>query len=209
MDGNLQAQYDQVITYFLEYRVFADRLINRYGKSLKDELFVEYVEMVSTIIALDPLINKNPSTNRQRIAKVATESEKQNEYFDIVISDYFLDSLASHILARFPEFDFGKLKKLHDLKKEQFTRFNAAQIVGAVLAVATLLLKSVPESVVSRVIEYSTFELYVFLATIGLTLYLFVFILPLWLKISSAQKKQRVIGDILSYITIKQGEKKG
>src|SRR5215208_780307 len=71
-----------------------------------------------------PLSGRNFQYIRDFYARGATAEQKQNPYFQILDSEYPLNSLASGLLQQFPDLDFDKLKKIHEMNKEHLVRGN-------------------------------------------------------------------------------------
>ncbi|HKQ06911.1 MAG TPA: hypothetical protein VJ464_17410 [Blastocatellia bacterium] len=210
MNQNLESQYDEVISYLDRYREFAQRISNRlfiFNPNSPLRFFGLLKEFSTILKQTNPLSGRTPEFYKRWVSDIATDEEKQGEFFSILVSDYSIDSLCERLEAQFPHVDFGKIKKLHEVKKSQLTRFNATQVIGAILAVATALLKSVPADVVKQYIPYERFESFVFWVTVVALTYLVLVMLPIWIKYSKAKRVHQSAGDVMAYMVIKRGEK--
>jgi len=206
---NLQAQYDQIVSYLNEYqqfiRSFKPRVLKMLFRSTR-----EYNQLNKkawkTMWHFDPLSEKTLDTTRNAVNALATADERASVFFRVATSEYPTDALSDSLKQEFPAFSFEKLRKLHDSKQSQLARFNVRQVFGVTFATSTLILKSVPKSVVERAgIAYDTFEFIVFWVTVGLAAYILLALLPSWLKYSRARKKNQRVGEILEYIVVKNG----
>ncbi len=153
----------------------------------------------------DPLSEKNQDSSRLFVSACATEEEKAHPFFAVATSDYPTDALSDHLKEKFPAFAFDKLQKLHDIKQERLKRFSLLQILGVISAVSAWVVKSIPETVVSRMfgLPYADFQEYVFWGMVILVGYLFVvFIIPS-IKYYKAKRTHQRVGDILTYTVIK------
>jgi hypothetical protein len=209
MYKNFLLQYDQVVEYVQGYRSSFNKMAVRHQKkSIKDQgkNFKTYWSWFNQI---DPMSDKMPEAYINDILKYATEEEKQDPYIQVLLSKYPLDTLATVVLQKFPDLDYVKLKQINELKKEQLERTNLApRIIGPILALSTILLGQVPESVVARVVDYAVYELVVFLSVLGTISYLLIILYPLWVKHNRARTLLGYIGALLTYITIIKQEDK-
>src|SRR5437868_13583068 len=145
MEENLELQYDEVISYLNRYREFAQRISSRLFlfNPASPLRFFRLLKEFSTILKqTNPLSGRTPEFYKRWVSDIATEEEKQDDFFLVLVSDYSIDSLCYQLETQFSQIDFGKIKELHKVKKNQLTRFNVMQVIGAVLAIATALLKS-------------------------------------------------------------------
>lgn len=208
-DNNLEYQYDQVVSYLDAYRKFITSITSRITR-LHPSNFIGYIRLLKNFLTiwrqLNPLSGKNPEFNKDLISKNVTEDEKQSEYYSIVINEYPMHQLSKSLELRFPDVDFKKLKKLHELKKTQISRIKLKQVIGVILAVATIFLKSIPETVVKRVIDYEIFELIIFWVAVIVMAYLFFILLPFWMKYNRARKVHEYAGDIIEYTVIRKSQ---
>jgi len=207
--ANLERQYDEVIQYISSYRAYVKQVNMRVLQMPVRHPF-RYFEMLSEAPSAwkqtDLLSGRNAEFSKTVWAGTASDAQKRSDYYPIMMSDYPLHALSESLVARFPGVDFAKLKKLQELKKSGLSRFNAKQTLGIVFAIATVLLKSVPESVVARVIDYKQFELLTFIIASLALLYLFLVLLPFWLKTSQANATHVYANEVLEYTCIRLGK---
>jgi|ERR1051325_1705080 hypothetical protein len=205
---NLQAEYDTVVSYLNDYRNFVARIGRRVGK-LMFSAPREYNRLNKQFWRMswnfDPLSERNQDASRLFLSACATEEERVHAFFGVGTSDYPTDALSDHLKSQFPSFSFEKLLKLHDRKLEQLKRFSLWQILGAILAVAAWVIKSIPQTVVEGTmgISYNDFQEYVFWGMIILVAYLFLtFMIPSF-KYHKAKRTHQRVGDILAYTVLK------
>ena len=206
---NLQAQYDEVTDYLNEYQKFiagfSPRVARRMFRSPRD-YFQFNAAFLKRMWRFDPLSEKTQDTVKEAVEALATDEEKQNQFFQIATSDYPTDALSDALKGRFPGFSFDKIKKLHDAKQAQLARFRISQVLGVVMTASAILLKSIPKTVVeSWGLNYSDFERAVFWTTLLIAGYLLVALLFPWIKYQRARSRSRPVGDILEYVVIKNG----
>lgn len=207
MNTNYLQQYDEIVAYVEAYSAYSAKLYSR--NALKNILpsSKRRRQTAAFVRQYRPLSNKMPDFYREMAEDVATADDRKNPYYQIMTSDYIIDALAADVTRRFPDFDFEKLKSIHEMKKEVLTVWDfMRQSLGLVLAAGTILLRSVPESVVRRYYpDYAEFEFFVFWVTAGTVALLLLMFLPTWLKLNGARNKLRLIGNLLTYITLQQG----
>jgi hypothetical protein len=206
MDDNLESQYEQVVTYLEQYQDFIQKLVFHVAKSNVPNPFAALKNSWGLQRETKLLSSKTSETMKRLFLEAATEEQKRNEYFPIVVSDYSMDLLSTHVATRFAEFDFGKLKKLHEVKKNNIAFNPVRYMIGFYIAIGTVLLKSVPQSVVERFTPYRSFEEIVFWVLALVLALVLLYFMPSWRKYEFAKRDHEFIGDILAYITIKQGE---
>lgn len=238
MNDNLKQQYADIANYVRQYQAYAQELLKKIIlKFVKDffrqkswlwvvsrflfapllvldfiELFVSYYPLSKGI---DLLSDKSPEIYRRWIDEVANEENRQSEFFGIITSDYYIDSMSRVIEARFSGYDFAKLSKLHEIKTKQLSQSELKQMTGILLALLAFLLKSVPEEVIgwlsSKITEpflgwqlsYANFKIWSFVAVAGCIVYLAVGLMPVWMKQSEARKHVDPIGEVLKYTEIR------
>lgn len=164
-DQNLEQQYDDVIAYISAYSVYAKQITShvvylpvrhpkKYLRLLRD--------FPSAWRQLDPLSGKNTAFNKSVLMTVISDVEKADSFHAILMTDYPLHALSIRLDNNFPDVDFEKLKELHELKETSVLPLSIKQSVGIVLAIATILLKTIPQSVVARIMDYKQFEMVTF-----------------------------------------------
>lgn len=207
---NLVEQYGKVVEYLDDYRKFAAE-VNTHVVLVKLRDLRNWPPMmresIKSLLQMNLLSGKNPEIDRKSIPECATEEQKKNDYYPILISEYPLHELSVALEHEFPDCDFEKIEKLHELMKVELSRFNITHWVGVVLAAAAFLLKSIPESIVKRVVNYETFELVVFLFAAFAALYLFVILLPFWLLYYKARRSHDFAGTTIEYTAIRVSKK--
>jgi hypothetical protein len=209
VDDNIEQQYDEVIRYISAYRAYVLRINSRLLQLpiRKPRKYLSLLrETWSAWRETNLLSGKNIGFNRVAWSEIATNGEKSSKYFPILVSDYPLHELSLSLVAHFAGVDFEKLNKLHELKKNSLSRFRMKHTLGIVLGGATILLKSIPESVVSRLIDYRRFELVTFLIACAAIFYLLIVLLPFWWKFSQALTIHTYAEQVLEYTCIRQAK---
>ena len=158
MKPNYLLQYDQVVTYLEAYLAFINRIFIRLQLESIKSPFRSMRQSRAALRDMRPLSGRSPEQYKSIIANAVTIEDKQNPYYEILMGDYNFDSLATGVLKQFPDFDVEKLKTVHEIKKEQITRTHVVrQTSGWILAGGTILLRSIPESIVARFMDYADF----------------------------------------------------
>lgn len=203
-DENLEQQYDEVIKYINGYLTYVRNIeslllhmpLRHPGKYLR--LLKKFPSLWRQV---DFLSGKNSEFKQMVLIEFVPDVEKRSEYYSILVADYSLHSLSTSLEINFPQ-DFKKLKDLHELRARRFSGVNLKGTVGIVLGVATVFLKSIPESVVARVMDYKQFELITFLTACGAIFYALLLLLPFWLQ----SKKATFAKEVLEYTCIRKTE---
>lgn len=204
-DENLEQQYDEVIKYINGYLTYVRNIeslllhmpLRHPGKYLR--LLKKFPSLWRQV---DLLSGKNSEFNKMVLTEFVPDVEKRSEYYSILVADYSLHSLSTSLEINFPQVNFKKLKDLHELRTRRFSGFDIKGTVGIVLGAATVLLKSIPESVVARVMDYKQFELITFLTACGAIVYALLILLPFWLQ----SKKATFAKEVLEYTCIRKTE---
>jgi len=208
MSTNYLLQYDQIVAFIEEYGNFYNKVFMRALRRNMFSPFMSWRDSRKMLREVRPLTSKNTDQFRKVLKTGASHEDQKSPYYQILMSDYILDALASEAEHRFPEFEFGRLKTIYEIKKEHLTRNNVTkQMIGLVLATGTILLRSIPESIVARFMDYAEFELIVFSGTLILVIGYAVLLLPAWSQFNNANSKIGLIGDLLTYLALMQNEK--
>ncbi len=238
MDDNLKQQYAEIANYIRQYQAYSAELLKKIlFKFIKDfftgkswwwfvsrlffaplllfdviELFVSLYPLTKGI---DMLSDKSPEIYRRWINEVAEAEDRQNEFFGVITSDYYIDSLSRMIEVKFAGYDFAKLSKLHEIKTKQLSQSELKQVTGVLLALLAFLLKSVPEELITWLsskitqplfgwqLSYTSFKIWSFVAVAGSIAYMALVFFPVWLKQSEARRHVDPIGEVLKYTEIR------
>ena len=231
MSGNLEYQYDQVVSYIEGYTIFQTPIMRRWILSRENPfqgltrgdflrpwrvvwrvirvylwIFKFSWSLVGQYRKLNPLSGRSLDLNRTLISNNATEDEKKNPYSNIAVSEYPLDALSESVKQKCTNVDSSGLKELHELRMTQLSRFNAKQLLGIVLAAAAMILQLAPKAVIRGVfgVEYATFQIWVFWGTVIVFLYLLIAVLPGWWKHHKARRSHAFVGDVIVNVCIKE-----
>jgi hypothetical protein len=205
---NLAKQYDDVIEYITAYYRYGNRVFSRYYQLpiRRPRAFLRITQRLPEAVRqFAPLSTKNSEFSKTVMLEIVSEGDKESEHYKHLFADYRLHSFSTSLEDRFSDVDFEKIRQLHELKRGAGSRFPFKRNAGIVLAVTTILLKSIPESVVTRIIDYKTFELTVFLLACATTIYLLLIVLPLWARFNEAKRVHSFARLALEYICIKRG----
>ena len=203
-NANLADQYRQVLAFFDEYR---DAL--RHLKT-KTPLTPRAIAAAGSrpfrvTWQMDLLAGSQPKALRELYLEHATEVSKENEFFQIVVSEYPIETLVRMLIVRFPDASFEQLSKLHAINRDRLLqKIDAPKVLGAIFAVGAVLFRQFPKEVVSRYFDWDEYLTITFIVTLSVFAYAFLILLPWWLKIASAKRRARFVAEVLSYASLIQ-----
>jgi hypothetical protein len=208
MPPNLEQEYDEVVSYIKEYLAFPLKIVRRRSSHPFRFLLTSYSNMgrsFKVLYSFNPMSGKSPSAYKDFVERLASESEKNEEYYKILISEYPMDALSESIKNKFKKIDFEKLLKAHERRGFVFTGFGMKEALGFILATAGLILKTVPQKIVEQVFQmtYEDFEVTLFWGMLFLAGYAFIILFPHWMKIINSRNIYNQVGYILKYMVIK------
>ncbi|MBK8246596.1 MAG: hypothetical protein IPK85_04235 [Gemmatimonadetes bacterium] len=118
-----------------------------------------------------------------RIAAAGTEDERKTDLFRAATADFPDLAFADQLLADLPEIDFNRVVALFEAQQLGDVRLSPRAAYGIVLAVATVLISSVPAVAVERFTQLKAdeFDLAAFVVGAGTAVYLSITLLPDWL----------------------------
>jgi hypothetical protein len=213
MKDNLEQQFDEVIGYVGEYW----RLLKKLRLRSLSRIVYKAHTMIPIVVKYgggigktnqDILSGRTPERVKEIIGILANEEEKHTEFYEALISDYSIDQISRNMEKRFGNVDFGKIKKLHEMRRGKFLKFSFWQYAGFALVVASLILKTVPKKVVEYKPEpemkYEDFEVWVFWISMVVTAYLILTLIPIWWSFRKNKQKHDFISEVLEYCSLKQ-----
>ena len=153
------------------------------------------------------LYERNTDETRNIYYAIATEDQKRNPLFSILMTDFPTERLAYHMKEQLAleANDVENLIKIHKLTIKKLTVLNFKAIFGALLVGAGLLLNSVPEAVIDYIgwwADYATYQITVFIAMLVILSYCALVLFPLWYKYSKAKRQHEFCETLLAYCEI-------
>ena len=149
-----------------------------------------------------------PKYVKNLILELAKEDEESELGYRVLTATYPIHELASVLLKELSFTDFAHLGKIHDMKSAELSAFKPKAILGFVIAVATLLLRSVPATVLGDLgISDAFYERVVFWSFAGLFVYLMLILLPGWLLIARARRRNRRANYLIQYAVLLQKQR--
>ncbi len=206
----LEAEYDSVITTLFRYAAYTATIRQRitFRGAFKD---------VAERWAQDYLTAFAPSTNpatRKLIQRFANKDEQSSPFYDVMLSDYPLETLALQIEAAHLDVNFAQIAKLYELREKRPWRVNFRVVITGVLGIGLFLLNTVPDVLLNKLwrIELPTgvnvaeiFDVLVFLSTSVLVVLITIMWLHYWFHISRWLRMVRhSVLDALGYLAIRQ-----
>src|ERR1700691_370808 len=172
MSSNLSLQYDEVLSYLIEY----DRFVGQLNSPLRVILQPPRRSLALSFRALREW-SKRPRflTLRQTPSEIefanmiATEEERKQVFFAIYNSEFLLDALSENLKLAFPDCDFAKIKELHTARtaKVESVSKDIYLLYGYVLTLALVFMNSVPRAVVKHFgFDFDSYQIKVFWITV-------------------------------------------
>lgn len=162
--------------------------------------------------AIDRLSGKTDESLRAavRAIYVRERAEEQEQFFEDLLGDYSLHVIAERMQAKFPDFDFSKIKKLHDARRADRLQLSMHKLITVVLTVAAFMGKSVPKVVIEDDfhLAYANYERGLFYGTCVLLAYAGLLVLTEWTALRRAKAKHDYFAGIISYIDIASAKPK-
>jgi hypothetical protein len=204
---NLNAQYDEVVVKLTEYSQFSRRISQRlfHLKSMKI-LFKFSIRYNREFMKRDRLTLKNLGVSSEIARLLATPEEVEDSKFQIMLSIYPDDSLSRYLESEFPNFDFDKLSKLHQIQLGKYVknRLSVKNVLGMVFGVGSLILQFTPKPVVeSFQCNYDSFQIAVFWITLGVVAYVGIVIGITWISENRLHQRNESISEILDYTALR------
>lgn len=169
MKRNLLELYDLVSDHILAYGYFKPQIFSKEFASPR-LFFTRRKELLSGTFS-----ERRPEEFREHFNYMATKKQRESKYFGVYQSEYPLDALCEQIEMHFPNIDFKALATLNKLKKKHLSdsrTFKFKEKFGIVLGAATIFLKEVPKSVVEKLFNYDSYQIWIFYIMIGVLAYL-------------------------------------
>lgn len=207
MDANLFAQYDEVVAKLTEYNQFSKRIYQRIYHLKSLMIFFRFlIPFYREFMQRDHLTVKSLAISSDITRSLATPEELEDSKFRIMLSIYPVDSLSRHLESEFPDFDFDKLSKLHQIRsgKHARSRLSIKNILGVVFGVGSLILQFTPKPVVESFdFNYNSFQILVFWITLGAVAYVGLVIGISWVSDNRLHQRNEFISEILDYTALR------
>ena len=211
MSESIYAQYDQVILllsrcYRFRRRVFL-RLLNPF-KTISIQWKIGFNKLLRNSLfstKRDFLTLKLPPFSFEVLSMLASKEELSDPMFKLVFSKYPKESIVKELTTQYPNYDFEKIKKIHDLEKDKRSRAGkwVKSLPSVVLAVSSIILNIVPQQVVeSFQIDYIEFQVVVFWLTFSAFIYFGVIVATGLVFDSIVEKRSNYIGEVLSHVLL-------
>ena len=147
-------------------------------------------------------LRQNPAFVELGATLPEPEDKEQATFHRIVFSEYPLAALGAFVREQHPNADFQMLASLHKATSTRLPKLNFRGKIGFAFGFGTFVAKTVPESVVSRYVEWKEFEAWAFYLSVGFAAYLAALLLPTLYKVDKAEGLNNCIGDTLEYLAI-------
>jgi hypothetical protein len=214
MSSNLSLQYDEVLSYLIEY----DRFVGQLNSPLRILSRSNPASAIHNLHAYDEMTSRpNFLTLRRTPYQIefaetlASDEERKSPFFAIANAEFPLDALSNHLELKFPDYDFAKLKELHASRtgNEQSVAKIIYLLYAYVLTVALVFLNSIPRTVVSHFgFNFDAYQINVFRVTTVILIFvtaMTAFIGPMiWYTERSARRSNvRFVARVLDYTELR------
>jgi hypothetical protein len=193
IQDNLETQYDEVIGYIRGYLEYVLTIIDRSG------LKKTSAGKARLKLTIDPF--NLPAKLQDQVPKVATEEEKQHEYYQAMISRDQASKFSVEMLEKFPRVRFDLLSKFNTLKQPDISMFDSSHLTGIAFAMVGGLFQFMPR----LLFEYPVLDLIGFLCYITAM----VIIYPRWTRHGIERKQHQYEKYILTFAALVQGTAMG
>ena len=208
---NLDAQLDSVVDYLTPYWTASEQVFWRSRWYVLRQL-LSAINAFSTIKLLRKLPRTSADVLSGRVSEIERtayelgtgDAENKTEEYRVMTGDYSINQIAYNLKANFANLEMKKIKGLHDMRRKERLSLNLFRIIGLVLGAASLILKTVPKTIVEGTLRttYDQFEAKVFWFTLIVSGYLGIVILPSWWRLQKPKRKHQFIGRILDYAVL-------
>lgn len=200
---SIEEQYDGLVYRLLQYFKLRNKLAKRLQRRIK-YLWFGNSKAISEQITYN-LFGSNRQTDWtiNKLNAIATEQEKANPLFDLAVSIYPQESLAVYLETLFPDTNFKAIASIYNLRKKPFIIFGTKEKIGTIFGLGTLLIKSVPESILQAIgLCKDKFEFWTFIVTVTFVFYVAIMIGIGWLVIDKRLKdQQEFVENMLHYLS--------
>ena len=198
-------RYDEITQRLDEYTRFRKNLVSQARKRMhlmRHLLNFRYLWRIWR--DRDFLSERQSDTVRSLIQEVAVDADKNNPFFEVVVSEYPIAELGQYLQREFTDIEFERLAAVHEWKGRELARppVDVLKVLGLVLAAGALVLNTIPESVITRIGNYATFQLWAFWITIGVLVYFGLILLPFWYRWTRAKERLEFFRHITEYTLI-------
>jgi hypothetical protein len=214
--------YNAIITTVMLYWAFADPIIRRAKRKLLFHLLKmdlpgskgkDVANGIQEKFICKRLLGYafSDTVLQKAIDEVATNEQKADPLYEVISSDYPIETLCLKIETIFPDYDFTKIEKLNKLNKKSFFQLHYKKmIVAIVFLFITLIPSIIPNSLLEiltpeePVIGLIVFKLWLYMHMIIILFFLSFIYLLIWLSfLRHPSKFRRRVDETISYLAIR------
>lgn len=214
MPACLEAEYDSVLRTLMDYATYTVDMRSRLY--LSEHWIRHLIPILPTVL----FVSIGSPVLYDLIRRFANEKERSSPFYDVVLSDYPLETLALQIEAAHPGIQFAQIAKLFELR-DKHTRWMSPSrwmslrvLITGVLSVGVFLLNMVPDILIKKiwapvspsgVTGAEFFDVFVFLITVALVVLIPVIWAQYFFEYGQRERAVRhVVLDALGYLAIRQ-----
>jgi len=204
---HLLAQHERVEAVVKEYEAFVFKAMLRLLNPIRYILAVSAFSRAMAPRTRDPSLTAEERRRARLTAlfmHLYKEDERQSAFFKIALSKYRLNDLSEYVEDRYPGLDFSKLADVGTVLSPPISRWGLVRISGAILAVGTIFLQTVPQPVVKQFTEnYDRYRIWVFWSMVIALGYATLVIGPTVLGDWRHRQRQQILTSLLTYLKLK------
>jgi hypothetical protein len=203
MEQNLEEQYELIETLIEDYYSFVDRILKR---SFSLPMIIKTISlMLSNFIdRKNSFKAKERMLGKQLAEMVCSEDDRKSIYYQIVIDPHVLHKLSCLVEQKYPNIVYEQLYKEHEISHIRNQSALLMKVFGFVLAVGTILLKTVPKEVVDWLnIDYLKYQL-ISVGMVGVFLAYTTSFIILWYKTKYQRKRvYELTNELIEYTALR------
>ncbi|MBY0574243.1 MAG: hypothetical protein K2P84_11220 [Undibacterium sp.] len=166
----------------------------------------------SSSINSDPMLGRYSEDDKD-LSKLILHnfpmSDDQREIVKDISQDFTLHVFSERILSKYPDFNYEKIMKLHEIQMNKQFKFSTITFAATMLSVIGFFTKTMPKTVVEGIFhwEYKNFEEGMFFLTLILLFFSFIFITLEWIGDRREIIKHQYFSEIFTYLTLVSSKK--
>lgn len=202
---NLEEQFDETILFISRYYYFIEYIL-RPAQTFKVGILIATKEITheETRLVRDEIWSLRNFVGAKKVYSALTpEKMKKTRFYRDMTAEYPIDAISKSVQERFPDHDFGKIKRLYESRKYRIalTDWKYLAVIGVIVPI---LFESVPEYIVKRFgITLETYQTFTFFALSVAVIILLYQIIIDYFKYKSYIDQYEFVLRILDYLDIK------
>lgn len=158
---------------------------------------------------LDVLSGKADEATRMLLRELGPpQSTLEGAVREDLVADFSIHRIAERLVARFPLFDFQRVRKLHESRRSERLRLTTKQLLTAGLAALAFIGSVVPDAVIQKDLglQVADFKRWLFFGTVFVLAYPGVLLALEWLGRRQEITRHRFTAGVLEYVDLCTGK---